>query len=35
MAGLVFVVIQGNVHGSDVDHCPLVSTGMNELLVLH
>ena len=33
VAVLVFVVIQPNVHGSDIDHLSLVSTFMNELLV--
>ena len=30
-----FVVIQLDVHGSDVDHLSLVSAFMNEMLVPH
>ena len=32
---LTFVMVQGGVHGSDVDHMSFVSTCMNELLVPH
>ena len=35
MAVLVFVVVQGGVHQSDIDNISLVSTFMNELLVPH